>query len=138
MDKFVIEGGFPLKGEIEISGSKNAALPLMAAALLADGETVIENIPGLNDILTFNNVMRVTGARVDYNQKKKSLSVNPDNLYYPEAPYDLVRKMRASFYMLGALLGKVGKAKVSLPGGCAWGPRPVDLHIEGLKAFGAE
>ena len=138
MDKFVIEGGFPLRGEIEISGSKNAALPLMAAALLANGESVIENIPGLNDILTFNNVMRVTGARVDYNQKKKLLRINPDNLYYPEAPYDLVRKMRASFYMLGALLGKVGKAKVSLPGGCAWGPRPVDLHIEGLKAFGAE
>ncbi len=138
MDKFIIEGGYPLKGEIAISGSKNAALPLMAAALLADGETSIENIPGLNDILTFNNVMRVTGARIDYDQKAQTLNINPDNLYYPEAPYELVRKMRASFYMLGALLGKVGKAKVSLPGGCAWGPRPVDLHIEGLKAFGAD
>lgn len=110
----------------------------MAAALLTDGETTIENIPGLNDILTFNNVMRVTGARIDYDQKAQTLNINPDNLYYPEAPYELVRKMRASFYMLGALLGKVGKAKVSLPGGCAWGPRPVDLHIEGLKAFGAD
>lgn len=138
MDKFIIEGGYPLKGEIAISGSKNAALPLMAAALLTDGETTIENIPGLNDILTFNNVMRVTGARIDYDQKAQTLNINPDNLYYPEAPYELVRKMRASFYMLGALLGKVGKAKVSLPGGCAWGPRPVDLHIEGLKAFGAD
>jgi len=138
LDKFIIEGGYPLKGEIAISGSKNAALPLMAAALLADGETSIENIPGLNDILTFNNVMRVTGARIDYDQKAQTLNINPDNLYYPEAPYELVRKMRASFYMLGALLGKVGKAKVSLPGGCAWGPRPVDLHIEGLKAFGAD
>lgn len=138
MDKFVIEGGAPLKGEIPISGSKNAALPLMAAALLADGETVLENIPALNDILTFNNVMRVTGARVDFNPEAHQLRIDPSNLYYAESPYELVRKMRASFYMLGALLGRVGQAKVSLPGGCAWGPRPVDLHLEGLKSFGAD
>lgn len=138
MDKFIIEGGYPLKGDIPISGSKNAALPLMAAALLADGESVLENIPALNDILTFNNVMRVTGTRVDFDAEAHQLRIDPSNLYYAESPYELVRKMRASFYMLGALLGRMGTAKVSLPGGCAWGPRPVDLHLEGLKALGAE
>lgn len=137
MDKFVIEGGKPLQGEIKISGSKNAALPLMAAALLADGKTTLHNIPALHDILTFNNVMRVTGARVEFDPESETLSIDPDTIYYPESPYDLVRKMRASFYMLGALLGRSGFARVSLPGGCAWGPRPVDLHIEGMKAFGA-
>lgn len=138
MDKFIIEGGKPLKGTIEISGSKNAALPLMAAALLADGETVLRNIPVLHDISTFNNVIRVTGTRVDFDKENHILKLNPENLYYAKSPYDLVRKMRASFYMLGALLGRTGEATVSLPGGCAWGPRPVDLHIEGMKAFGAE
>lgn len=134
----MIEGGNPLQGEIKISGSKNAALPLMAAALLADGKTTLHNIPALHDILTFNNVMRVTGARVEFDPVAETLTIDPGSIYYPESPYDLVRKMRASFYMLGALLGRTGYARVSLPGGCAWGPRPVDLHLEGMKAFGAE
>lgn len=134
----MIEGGNPLQGEIKISGSKNAALPLMAAALLADGKTTLHNIPALHDILTFNNVMRVTGARVEFDPAAETLTIDPGSIYYPESPYDLVRKMRASFYMLGALLGRTGYARVSLPGGCAWGPRPVDLHLEGMKAFGAE
>lgn len=138
MDKFVIEGPTPLKGEIPISGSKNAALPLMAAALLCETPSEITNIPDLHDIATFNNVMRVTGARVDYIQDRKTLEIDPSNISYLEAPYDLVRKMRASFYMLGALLGKHGFARISLPGGCAWGPRPVNLHLEGMKALGAE
>ncbi|MEX0684704.1 MAG: UDP-N-acetylglucosamine 1-carboxyvinyltransferase [Balneolales bacterium] len=136
MDKFIIQGNTPLQGTIPISGSKNAALPLMASALLADGPITINNIPRLNDIFTFNNVLRVTGAKVDFNDHQ--LQIDPRNISFLEAPYDLVRKMRASFYMLGALLGRFGKAKVSLPGGCAWGPRPVDLHLEGLKALGAE
>ncbi|MEX0928028.1 MAG: UDP-N-acetylglucosamine 1-carboxyvinyltransferase [Balneolales bacterium] len=138
MDKFIIQGNTPLQGNLHISGSKNAALPLIAASLLADDKVTIDNIPGLNDILTFNNVLRVTGARVDYDEHNHSLTVDPKHISFLEAPYDLVRKMRASFYMLGALLGRFGKAKVSLPGGCAWGPRPVDLHLEGLKALGAE
>jgi len=138
LDKFIIEGGQPLRGTIEISGSKNAALPLMAAALLADGETTLRNIPVLHDISTFNNVIRVTGTRVDFDKEHHTLKINPENLYYAKSPYDLVRKMRASFYMLGALLGRTGEATVSLPGGCAWGPRPVDLHIEGMKALGAQ
>ena len=123
---------------IPISGSKNAALPLMAAAILANGKTTIEAVPKLRDISTFNNVLRVTGTHVEYDNQKHQLSVDPTHISHPEAPYDLVRKMRASFYMLGALLGRFGEARVSLPGGCAWGPRPVNLHMEGLKALGAK
>lgn len=136
MDKFIIEGPTPLNGTIPISGSKNAALPLMAASLLGDSPSTIKNIPKLKDIYTFNNVIRVTGTHVDFDEENNSLTINPDNLNFTEAPYDLVRKMRASFYMLGALIGKAGKAKVSLPGGCAWGPRPVDLHLKGFEAMG--
>jgi len=138
VDKFIIKGGTPLKGTIPISGSKNAALPVMAAALLADSPTTIHAVPRLRDIYTFNNVIRITGARVDFHEDKNKLVIDPKHVSHLEAPYDLVRKMRASFYMLGALLGRFGHAKVSLPGGCAWGPRPVDLHLKGLKAFGAD
>ncbi|MEQ9308552.1 MAG: UDP-N-acetylglucosamine 1-carboxyvinyltransferase [Balneolaceae bacterium] len=136
MDKFVIEGGTPLVGTIPVSGSKNAALPIIAASLLGDSETVIHNIPRLQDIYTFNNVLRVVGSKVDFNDAENSVSIDPTSVSYLEAPYDLVRKMRASFYMLGALVGKHGYAKVSLPGGCAWGPRPVDLHLKGMRAMG--
>lgn len=138
MDKFVIEGPTPLNGTIPISGSKNAALPLMAAALLGDSPTTITNVPKLKDIYTFNNVIRVTGAHVMFDEEEGSLYMDPRNIGHLEAPYDLVRKMRASFYMLGALVGKFGEAKVSLPGGCAWGPRPVDLHLNGMRAMGID
>src|SRR5699024_9513427 len=136
--KFIIEGPTPLKGTIPISGSKNAALPLMAAAILGNSPTTITNVPKLRDIYTFNNVIRVTGTHVIFNEDDGILTIDPANIAHLEAPYELVRKMRASFYMLGALLGKFGRAKVSLPGGCAWGPRPVDLHLEGLRAMGAD
>ncbi len=136
MDKFVIEGPTPLSGNIEISGSKNAALPLMAAALLGDTPSEISLAPKLRDIYTFNNVIRVTGTRVDFLEDQNRLIIDPSNLSHAEAPYDLVRKMRASFYMLGALIGHAGEAKVSLPGGCAWGPRPVDLHLKGMEEMG--
>ena len=138
MDKFIIEGGTPLRGEIPISGSKNGALPLMAAALLGDGPSTITNVPKLNDIYTFSNVIRGTGTVVAFDEDQGQMSIDPSHLTLAEAPYELVRKMRASFYMLGALLGRVGHARVSLPGGCAWGPRPVNLHLEGLQALGAE
>lgn len=138
MDKFIIEGGTPLKGTIKISGSKNAALPIIAAALLGDSETTINNIPRLQDIYTFNNVLRVVGAKVDFKELENTVTIDPSGVSYLEAPYDLVRKMRASFYMLGALVGKHGYAKVSLPGGCAWGPRPVDLHLKGMEAMGVQ
>jgi UDP-N-acetylglucosamine 1-carboxyvinyltransferase len=138
VDKFIIEGNTSLKGEIPISGSKNGALPLMAAALLGEGPTVIRNVPKLKDIYTFNNVLRVTGARVDFDEDNNVVRIDPTHVSHLEAPYDLVRKMRASFYMLGALLGRHGYARVSLPGGCAWGPRPVNLHLDGLQAIGAD
>lgn len=136
MDKFIIEGPTPLKGEIAISGSKNAALPLMAASILGDSASTLHLIPRLRDIYTFNNVIRVTGTKVDFQEIDNKLVIDPTNLSHTEAPYDLVRKMRASFYMLGALVGKMSKARVSLPGGCAWGPRPVDLHLKGMEAMG--
>jgi len=137
VDKFKIQGPTPLKGTIPISGSKNAALPLMAAAILGDSPTTINRVPKLKDIYTFNEVIKVTGTSVTFDEDANRLTINPENLHLPEAPYDLVRRMRASFYMLGALLGRSGNAKVSLPGGCAWGPRPVDLHLKGLRAMGA-
>jgi len=138
VDKFIIDGPTPLRGSIAVSGSKNAALPLMAAAILGDSPTTIRLIPKLKDIYTFNNVIRVTGTSVQFDEKNNTLIIDSQNLGFAEAPYELVRKMRASFYMLGALMGKTGEAKVSLPGGCAWGPRPVDLHLRGLEAMGAE
>jgi UDP-N-acetylglucosamine 1-carboxyvinyltransferase len=138
LDKFLIEGGTSLNGTIPISGSKNAALPLMAAALLADGPVTITNIPVLNDIFTFNKVIAETGAKVTYDREARELTIDPTAMSNFVAPYDLVRKMRASFYMTGALLGAAGHARVSLPGGCAWGPRPVNLHLEGFRAMGAK
>ena len=136
MEKLIVRGGQPLRGTLPISASKNAALPLMAAAILPHGVTYLENIPELRDITTFSHVMRITGASVE--RDHRGLQIDATRVGFPESPYDLVKKMRASFYMLGALLGRCGRARVSLPGGCAWGPRPVNLHLEGLKALGAE
>ncbi|WP_234572536.1 UDP-N-acetylglucosamine 1-carboxyvinyltransferase [Rhodohalobacter sp. 614A] len=138
MDKFIIEGPTPLKGQIPISGSKNAALPLMAASLLGNSPSTIHLVPRLKDIYTFNDVIRGTGTEVDFNESENTLRIDPTTLNHTEAPYDLVRKMRASFYMLGALIGRAGEAKVSLPGGCAWGPRPVDLHLKGFETMGID
>ena len=120
-----------------VSGSKNTALPLMTAALLAPGITTLTNIPQLRDVHTFANVLRVCGAYVEYDAERHEATIDATRIGHPEAPYELVKQMRASFYMLGALVGRSGKARVSLPGGCAWGPRPVDLHMKGLEALGA-
>lgn len=136
MEKLVIEGGHPLRGTLAISPSKNAALPLMAAAVLPQGVTHLAHIPKLRDITTFSHVLRITGAAIT--RKDTGLQIDATRIGFPEAPYELVKKMRASFYMLGALLGRCGRARVSLPGGCAWGPRPVNLHLEGLTALGAQ
>lgn len=138
MDKLVVNGGSPLTGPLTVGGSKNTALPLMAATLLADGPSRITNVPDLRDVRTFSNVIRVAGPAVSFDAEANTLTIDASTVNHPVAPYDLVKKMRASFYMLGALMGRTGEAKVSLPGGCAWGPRPVDLHIEGMKEFGAE
>jgi len=138
MDKLVVRGGAPLRGPLTVSGSKNTALPLMAAALLADGTSRITNVPDLRDVRTFSNVLRVAGPSVSFDADAHLLTIDGSTVDHPVAPYELVKKMRASFYMLGALMGRRGEAKVSLPGGCAWGPRPVDLHIKGMKQFGAD
>ena len=138
MDKFVIHGGTELSGSLRVGGSKNTALPLMTAALLADGPSTITNVPDLRDVHTLSKVIRVTGSDVSVDTGSHTVEIDASAVDEPVAPYELVKKMRASFYMLGALMGRCGRARVSLPGGCAWGPRPVDLHIEGMKAFGAE
>ncbi len=136
IDRFEVEGGIPLEGEIVCAGAKNAALPLMAAALLVDGITVLDNVPDLQDIRTMAMVLRYLGADVELNSN--TLTIDTTNVKGWEAPYELVRKMRASFYVLGPLLARYGKAKVSLPGGCALGPRPVDLHIKAMVKLGCD
>jgi len=136
MARFVIEGGHPLKGEINISGSKNAALPIMAAALLANGESIIENVPNLWDVRSMAFVLRALGAQVEDKDGAMRIKV-PSRLYY-EAPYELVKTMRASVLVLGPLLAKLKRARVSLPGGCSIGVRPVDLHLKGLAKMGVD
>ncbi|NUQ81956.1 MAG: UDP-N-acetylglucosamine 1-carboxyvinyltransferase [Bacteroidetes bacterium] len=138
MDKFVIEGGKNLRGTIAASGSKNASLPLMAASLLARGTFTIHHTPDLQDVHTLSNLLRIIGCRVQFTRETQDLLINTEHVHHYEAPYELVKKMRASIYVLGPLLARYGYARVSLPGGCAWGPRPVDLHIEGMKQLGAE
>ena len=136
MDYFEIEGKNQLFGDITVSGAKNAVLPLMAASMLNDRPLTISNVPKLSDSITMGNLIKEMGGKVSFDQS--NITINPKNLNTPYAPYKLVKTMRASFYVLGPLVAKFGEAKVSLPGGCAWGPRPVDFHIEGLKKLGVE
>ena len=135
MDKFIINGGNPISGSVDISGAKNAVLPLMTAALLVDGETTINSVPDLRDTRTMIRLLKIIGAEVAF--KNNSLAINASGVNNLEAPYDLVKTMRASFYVLGPLLARFGEVRVSLPGGCAWGPRPVDYHLKGLEKLGA-
>ncbi|MGA7161081.1 MAG: UDP-N-acetylglucosamine 1-carboxyvinyltransferase [Bacteroidota bacterium] len=135
MDKFIIHGGKSLRGTVRISGAKNASLALMPATLLASGKYELHNTPDLRDVSTMSRLLQTMGVTVDRNGR--SLLVNTFRVNKFEAPYEHVKKMRASIYVLGPLVARYGRAKVSLPGGCAWGPRPVDLHIEGLKKLGA-
>jgi len=135
MDKLVIHGGKSLKGSVNISGSKNAVLPIMAATLLADGQYRISNVPNLRDVQTMSKMLKSLGSSVDVDGN--ILSITTNECQSIEAPYDLVKTMRASIYVLGPLLTRYGYAQVSLPGGCAWGPRPVNLHINGLEKLGA-
>ena len=136
MDKLVIEGGFPLKGEVTISGAKNAALPILISSLLSDEILNLQNVPNLQDIKTCIDLLRALGVRVKRQGNECFLDANDVNNF--DAPYDLVKTMRASILVLGPLLAKHGEAKVSLPGGCAIGSRPVDIHIKGLELMGAE
>ncbi|MFM2112190.1 MAG: hypothetical protein RLZZ271_850 [Pseudomonadota bacterium] len=137
MDKLLIRGGNPLNGEINISGAKNAALPELCAALLTADPVVLDNVPRLNDVGTMTRLIRNMGASVEWTGDNQ-LSLDAGGITNPEAPYDLVKTMRASVLALGPLLARFGEATVSLPGGCAIGSRPVDQHIKGLQAMGAE
>lgn len=133
MNKLVIHGGKKLKGEVKISGAKNSALPLMASTLLTEGCNRFSNTPQLRDIKTISKLLRKLGVEVT---GKEVIQVDATNLNSYEAPYDLVKTMRASVLVLGPLLARFGKARVSLPGGCAIGPRPVDLHLKSLASMG--
>ncbi len=135
VDKFIIQGKKPLKGEVDISGAKNAVLPMMSAALLANGVTTIHKVPDLRDTRTMIRLLEMIGAKVEFDNG--SLKIDGSTVNKLEAPYELVKTMRASFYVMGPLLGRFGEVKVSLPGGCAWGPRPVNFHISALEAMGA-
>ena len=135
MDKMLVRGGKPLEGDIHVRGAKNAALPLMAASLLAHEPIVLHNVPCLHDIFSMDKILAEMGVKIDFTGQ--SMTLDARDIDNPVAPYELVRKMRASFFVLGSLLARMGKAKVSLPGGCAIGTRPVDIHLKGLEALGA-
>ena len=137
MDKLIINGGTPLNGEIRISGAKNAALPILMGALLADSPVRIANVPHLHDITTTLELLGRMGVSITVDERS-AVVIDPTTLTETEAPYDLVKTMRASILVLGPLLAKFGKADVSLPGGCAIGSRPVDLHLRGLEQMGAK
>src|SRR5499426_2533319 len=137
MDKLVIHGGAKLSGEIRVSGAKNAALPLMCAALLTEDELTLSNVPHLRDVSTMVRLLSQMGVEVSLDDRL-GLSLRAARLSNPTAPYDLVKTMRASILVLGPLVARCGEARVSLPGGCAIGTRPVDLHIKGLSQLGAE
>ncbi|MGD9142161.1 MAG: UDP-N-acetylglucosamine 1-carboxyvinyltransferase [bacterium] len=135
MDKIIVRGGKRLKGKVKIGGAKNAVLPVMTACLLTRGVSVIRNVPRLQDVASMAAVLEQLGVACDF--KDDVLTIDSSKVSGHEAPYDLVRKMRASIYVLGPLLASTGRARVSLPGGCAWGPRPVDLHIRAMRELGA-
>lgn len=137
MDKLVIQGGIPLSGEIRISGAKNAALPILCAALLTEEPLHIGNVPHLRDVTTMLELLNQMGAEVSVNDRME-VEIVARKLHNLVAPYELVKTMRASILVLGPMLARCGQARVSLPGGCAIGSRPVDLHIKGLQAMGAE
>ena len=136
MDKIFIEGQKTLSGSVQISGAKNAVLPIMTAALMAEGRSVVTRVPDLRDTRTMIRLMEIVGATCSFENGR--LVIDGSTVNNPEAPYDLVKTMRASFYVLGPLLARFGVVKVSLPGGCAWGPRPVDYHLKGLEKLGAK
>lgn len=136
MDKFVITGGKRLTGNVEVSGAKNASLALMPACLLTNGTLILLNTPELNDVYTMVKLLTYLGAKIGF--ENSTLKIDTTKINSFEAPYEHVKKMRASVYVLGPLLSRYGEAKVSLPGGCAWGPRPINLHLEALEKMGAK
>lgn len=135
MDKILIRGGRPLHGSVHVRGAKNAALPLMAASILAEQTCTLHNVPCLHDVFTMDKLLSSFGVRIEFTGRYMTIDASAIENYV--APYELVRKMRASFFVLGPLLARFGCARVSLPGGCAIGTRPVDIHLKGLEALGA-
>ncbi|MBR6906669.1 MAG: UDP-N-acetylglucosamine 1-carboxyvinyltransferase, partial [Selenomonadaceae bacterium] len=139
MEKLIINGGHRLEGRVKISGAKNAVLPIIAATLLGQEKaSVLDDVPALEDVHTITAVIRKLGVKASFDEEKHQLFVDSTQIDCCEAPYDLVRKMRASFLIMGPLLARCGKAKISLPGGCAIGTRPIDLHLKGFEALGAD
>jgi len=136
LDKFIINGSKVLKGELKVSGAKNASLALMPASILAAGKSSLKNTPELNDVFTMIKLLKHMGAEIEFSNHV--ITIDTEKINDQTAPYEHVKKMRASVYVLGPLLGRFGKAKVSLPGGCAWGPRPINLHLDALKKMGAQ
>ena len=136
MDKFIIKGGRTLEGTVSVSGAKNASLALMPATILAPGSYTLFNTPALRDVATMRSLLESIGFSIA--REMHTMKLDSSRLTSFEAPYEHVKKMRASVYVLGPLLARYGQARVSLPGGCAWGPRPVNLHIEGMRKLGAE
>ena len=138
MAKFLVQKSAPLRGEVKISGSKNAVLPIMAAALLTEEQCVIKDVPALRDVDVMCSLLESLGASVDKDLQNNRVTIEPSGEIVYEAPFDLVKMMRASILVLGALLIRTGRAVIHLPGGCAIGKRPVELHLKGLRALGAE
>ena len=136
MAKIIVKKSNPLKGSVRIDGAKNAVLPIIAATLLAKGKSVLREVPNLKDVHVISDLLRHLGAEVEY--KGTTLTVDATNLTTYDAPYELVRKMRASFLVMGPLLARFNQTKISMPGGCAIGTRPIDLHLKGFKALGAD
>ena len=136
MAKIIVKKSDPLKGSVRIDGAKNAVLPIIAATLLAKGKSVLREVPNLKDVHVISDLLRHLGAEVEY--KGTTLTVDATNLTTYDAPYELVRKMRASFLVMGPLLARFNQTKISMPGGCAIGTRPIDLHLKGFKALGAD
>ena len=135
MDRLIIKGKADLRGSIQIKGSKNSALPIMVSALLSENTLKLKNLPKLDDIKNMSKLLRSYGAIIK--TAKDNLEIKCNNIINRDADYDIVRKMRASILILGPLLARFGKARISLPGGCAIGTRPIDIHLEGLKKLGA-
>ncbi|MDY5564228.1 MAG: UDP-N-acetylglucosamine 1-carboxyvinyltransferase, partial [Candidatus Limivicinus sp.] len=137
MEKYIIHGGTALRGEVEISGAKNAAVAIIPAALMVDGVCRIENIPQISDTDMLLTILKELGAKINF-INKSTIEIDCTDVRYQDAPYDLMRKIRASYYLIGAMLGRFGSAKTTMPGGCNFGVRPIDQHIKGMTALGAD
>ena len=137
LEKYVIKGGTVLRGEVEISGAKNAAVAIIPAALMVDGVCRIENMPQISDTDMLLTILTDLGAKVKY-INPSTVEIDCTDVRYQDAPYDLMRKIRASYYLIGAMLGRFGSAKTTMPGGCNFGVRPIDQHIKGMTALGAQ